>query len=311
MRKLKAIYLIPVFFVLAIGLAAGGYYMMIVPQMAKTKTAQGEWKKAKDACPTTKEDEWVKALEQERVDAEKLWNDAQTFAAIQNQMPDLSNMSVVYTGKPIEGIRAWYALWSTARVPNELRRFAAKFRTGTVPTFTFDGPLLLPDETLPEVKIYEVDLGSETLWARGYGELINMLQRRTGYGFCPMVIEPAGGAVTVTVHRNHPRHTVQKPVLSMTFTAKGYGMTRGWDPNGDKAAVAQLLEQASQVYSEQKTATPKRRLSFKDPLSAETDDVYGQYTRGERQELHTAWQSEGWCPPPRVLGFIEAKDVEP
>ena len=111
MRKLKAIYLIPVFFVLAIGLAAGGYYMMIVPQMAKTKTAQDEWSKAKEGCPISKEEEWAKALEQQRVDAEKLWNDAQTFAAIQRQMPDLHNMAELYKGKsPAESIRAWYAL---------------------------------------------------------------------------------------------------------------------------------------------------------------------------------------------------------
>jgi hypothetical protein len=312
MRKLKAIYLIPVFLVLAIGLAAGGYYMMIVPQMAKTKTAQDEWKKAKEACPTTKEDDWKVALEAKRKDAEKLWNDQQTFAAIQNQMPDIKNMAVVYAGKETDGIRAWYTMWSTPKMANELRRWGRKFGTGKVPDIKFDGPLILPDESLPDVKIVEMDLGTQTLWARGYPDLISQLARRTGYGFCPMIVEPDGGAIKVTVHRNHPRHTVQKPVLSMTIKAKAYFMTRGWDPNGDAAAVAQLLEQAREAYSNPGSTTPKRRLSFGDPLN-ENDAAYSGsgYTPTELQELHGLWESKKWGPCPKVLGIIEAKDVTP
>ena len=49
MRRLKAIYLIPVFIVLLIGAGVAAYYMMLAPQIQKVQTAQNSWKTSRDA----------------------------------------------------------------------------------------------------------------------------------------------------------------------------------------------------------------------------------------------------------------------
>lgn len=315
MRKLKAVYLIPVFVVLAIGLAAGGYYMMIVPQITKTNTAQKTWNDAKTACPETMETEWAAALEAQRTDAKKLWDDQQTFAAIQAQMPEIYDMAVVYGGEDDaskkKAMNAWYELMSKPTLANRLRRWASRFYFGKLPDFNagFTGPLLFPEEKLPDVKMVVVDLGTQTLWSRGYSDMINQVRRRNGYGFSPLIIQPGGGKITITVHREHPRHTVAKPVLSMDVSGSAYLMMQGWDPNGDKLAVQDLLDQAQDVWVNQRKTTPRRK-AFADPKT-----VPDKYTAVEMPDIQkeydqAAQQGKPWCECPPVLGFIKAKDAQ-
>lgn len=323
MRKLKAIYLIPVFLLLAIGLAAGGYYMMIVPAITKTKAAHTAWEDEKKKCTDDLETKWQQALDAERADAQKLYTSQKQFAYIQNTMPDIYNFATTHpdpASAPPEvaqkALLEWYDLNTQPRVANKLRSWATKFYTGKVPNFLpdyFNGPLLMPGESFPDVKIVEVDLGKQEIWARGYQDLIMQIKKRTGYGFFPMIIQPEGGEINITVHREHPKHTPKRPVLSTVITAKVYFMTKGWDPNGDAKAVQDLLETAKRVYAANKQTYPKRK-SFADP--ANDPAVYGPLTADQMSKLKADYtkvsSAGGWCEPPKVMMILpgEAKDIK-
>jgi hypothetical protein len=328
MRKLKAIYLIPVFLLLAIGLAAGGYYMMIVPAITKTKAAHTAWDEEKKKCPEDLETKWQQALDAERADAQKLYTDQLQFAYIQRTMPPIENFAATHpvtdASPPEEQQKAiidWYNLNTQPRVANIMRRWAAKFYTGKVPNFLpdyFSGPLLMPGEAFPDVKIVEVDLGTQVITARGYQSLIAQIKKRTGYGFFPLIIKPAGEGLTITVDRNHPRGTAKLPVLSTTIAAKAYFMTQGWDPNGDKAAVQGLLDKAKQVFAANKQPYPRRK-SFDNPEDAMRKDpsFYGTLTTDQLSKLKADYTkvngAGGWQEPPKVMYFLpgEAKDIQP
>ena len=45
-----------------------------------------------------------------------------------------------------------------------------------------------------------------------------------------------GGALVITVLRDHPRYNPNRPLLQMKYEAKGAFITRGWDPNQDTIA---------------------------------------------------------------------------
>lgn len=55
------------------------------------------------------------------------------------------------------------------------------------------------------------------------------------------------GSFTITVHPEDPRHTMNKPSLTLTYSATGAFFTRGWDPNGELPVVRGYIDEAK-VY---------------------------------------------------------------
>jgi hypothetical protein len=276
LRKLKAIYLAPVFLIVLIGAGFALYHFMLLPQMDKVKKAQEDWKSSRDAA-MAEEPKYVTALTTQVEQATKLINDYYAFHSVQNQMPQIYNMKELYSGREKEGLLAWYKTMGTGKMINELSRWSKGFHLQVPHKYLFTGTLGYED-TLPGVKMIGVDFGKQTFHTRGYANLIQMVEARTGYGFFPLIITGSGDALTITVNRNHPRHTPEKPVLSMDYTARAYFMTRGWDPNTYTQAQTYLMEAKGLVEN---PPQPKpKRTAFDKP-----------------------------CPP--ILFVIQPKGVEP
>jgi hypothetical protein len=302
-KKLKAIYLIPVFLVLAIGLAVAGYYLFIVKQMQATKKAQTDWAAARDEMKKSC-DGWQAALDQERTDAQKFREGYYAFHAIQDTMPDLYDykayFALKYKGMDEKEqkraiLRDMYRMMGTPKLANELYRWARKYHVNGVPQFKFtDGPMGY-DDIVSSVQMVEQDFGPQKLYAHGYPALIEMVRRRTGYGFCPLIIAFDGGKIDITVDRDNPKSTVKAPIVSTTITAKGYFMTRAWDPAGETDAVKGMLDEAEKLLAGEAAKAPPLRTSFDVP--AATDPLYQDYMQYQ------------WKPCPPVLWVIQAKDV--
>lgn len=237
MRRLKAIFLIPVFIVLLIGVAIAAYYLMLVPQMDKVKKAVTDWKTSRDA-ELAEEPKWQQHCDSQLTSAKKIFEDSYYFGQIQSQMPAIYDMKDFYAKNPRQGLVAWYQIMATGRLANELTRWANRFHLdmSKVEKFRYEGKLGY-EEVLPAIKFVEVDFGEQQFVANGYPALLNKVQNQTGHGFFPLIITPSGDKISVTVDRS-VRYNPKAPRLRMPFTAKAYFMTQGWDPNGGEMLQA-------------------------------------------------------------------------
>ncbi|MHB9026879.1 MAG: hypothetical protein ACYC7E_22320 [Armatimonadota bacterium] len=276
LRRLKAIYLIPVFILLMVGAAVGLHFGVISPQIQKTKTAQAEWTQAKSDCKAV-EGEYQNHLDAQVKHSTDLLNNFYTFHLIQNRMPNIYNMQKLYAGKQKQGLIEWYRIMGSGAMIKELNRWAKGYHVQNVPKFEFKGDLPFEDG-LPAVNMVEVEFGAQTFTARGFQDLLDQVVRRSGYSYFPLLIEPEGGKVSIAVLRNDRRHHPSKPLLQMKYTCKGYFMTRGWDPN-DFTSESEDIRKA------------KERIA--NPPQAE--------------KARTEWVPNG--PPPNILLFIAPKDV--
>jgi len=272
MRRFRAIYLVIIFIVVVIGAGFAGYYWMILPNIDKVTKSQSEWKASRSAMKEV-ESSYEQSLQAQVDNSKQLFNNYHIFAKMQAQMPPIYNMKEYYTGREREGLRKWYIDMGTGKVIKDLNSWVRGFHLNKAYSVEFSqGPLGFED-SLTDVKIVKVNFGDITVTAHGYPDLINKLQRMSGYGYFPLIIEPAGKKVDITVVQTDPK----KPTLRMTVTATGYFMTRGWDPNG--AAVKDQVMQAKTLAENPPVPQPS-------------------ITGFDR-------------PCPKVLWFLEAEDTNP
>lgn len=64
------------------------------------------------------------------------------------------------------------------------------------------------------------------------------------------------GTLTITVDRTNRRHTSRKPALKISYNAKGYFFTKGWDPNLDSPSDFQKV-QADLAYAKLHRNSPE------------------------------------------------------
>jgi len=291
MRRIKAIYLIPVFLVLLIGAAVASYYFLFKPQLEKVDAARKGWQTERDAC--VKEEQGYAVALQEKVQfAQIFFNDYYQFRAIQQQMPRVLNMKELYAGKEDQGLRVWYGIMGRGELIQELDRWVRSFHLPNPPTFTYTGTMGY-EESLPDRKMVNVDFGAKTFNVSGLRNLLNALCRVVGHDYYPMIISlPSDTAsINIALSRDDPRHNPQKPRLSMPYSATAYFLTRGWDPAGATAATDMnsartiVLNKVNELK-----AVPHRTDWFKMP---------GDITPGEAAP----------CPP--VLFFIQQQGLQP
>jgi hypothetical protein len=255
MRRLKAIYLIPVFLILLIGAAFAGHHFIIVPQVKKVATAQEEWKKAKEEAEKM-EGEYQGHIDREIAAAKQTYNEYYIFHQIQNTMPNILNMAEVYADpRKREGLVRWYIILGKNLLAQELKAWARGFRLKP-PDIKFEGLTLGFEDSLPGIKLVEMDFDKQQFTAAGYTKLCNLIQEKSGYGFFPLIITPLGregapGSILITIDQTRPYRESAR-VLQLSYSAKAYFMTRGWDPNGatakDDVAKAQtILESPPQM----------------------------------------------------------------
>lgn len=260
MRRIKAIYLIPVFAILLVGAVFAEYYLLIVPQMKKTNDAQQAWQAAKKECEA-EEPKYETNLKAQVENSKKLLDNYNTFHAIQNSMPKIYAMQSLYAGKERDGLRELYRMMSTPMLANELSRWVKGYHLKYNGQFAFTGTLPFEDG-LTDIKFIEIDFGEQTFVANGYADLVRKVQLTSGYGFFPLLIEPKEKIVTIKVDTSVP-YNPKAPRLTMPYTAKGYMFTRGWDPNGPTAKdeVAKALA----LLKNPPVATPSRAGFDKPP----------------------------------------------
>jgi len=237
MRRIKAIYLLPVFILLLGGAACGGYFGLISPQMQKTQAARDAWKTAQQNEKTA-EPRFQTTLDQRAKVAERLYYDFYNFHIIQETMPQVWSLATMY-GKDEkskrDGLVRWYTIMGTGQMAAEVNRWIRKFYLSSPPTVVYDKGPMGWEDSLPDKKLVSVDLGKQTFSGRGLPDLCNKILRSTGYNYFPLIIAMPGDTITLKVDRNDPRHSPKLPFLTLPYTATAYFMTRGWDPAGADA----------------------------------------------------------------------------
>ncbi len=244
MRKIKAIYLLPVFVLLLGGAACGGYFGMISPQMQKTEAARGVWMQKINDWKQS-EPKYKPALEERVKYAQSLYDGYSQFHMIQNTMPEVYDMAEMYPDPITDkkspkskriGLQRWYTIMATGQMVNEVNRWIRRFYLDKPPTVKIDPTKPMGyEETLPDKKVVTVDLGDQVYQGRGINDLCTKISKSIGYGYFPLIISLPGGNIDLHVDRNDPRHSQKLPFLSMKYGATGYFMTRAWDPKGADA----------------------------------------------------------------------------
>lgn len=245
MRRIKAIYLVPVFLVLLIGAAAASYYYLFKPQLEKVDAARKAWEAERTACASEEgpnNSEYQKAFDEQALFAKQIWTDHYQFVEIQKTMPAIYNMAEFYKGREKEGLYEWYRIMGEGRLIRELDRWARSFHLPNSPQFEgIYKETLGYESSLPARKIVSIDFGSANdpmrFNVRGFGNLLNAIRRVTGYRYFPMIMSLPNDTATVSIAlpRNNPKHNPQSPLLTMPYTGTAYFMTQGWDPLGPDA----------------------------------------------------------------------------
>jgi len=268
MRRIKAIYLIPVFLVLLIGAAVASYYFLFKPQLEKVDAARATWETEQKTCQTEEgpsNSEYQKAFDEQAMYAKQIYLDHYQFQEIQKTMPAIYNMKERYAGKEKEGIYEWYRIMGEGRMIRELDRWARSFHLPNSPQFQgiYTSTMGFED-TLPSSKTVSIDFGTGQPMmfnVRGFGNLLNSLRRVTGYRYFPMIISLPNDTATVKIGlaRTDPKHNPQSPMLSMQYSATAYFMTQGWDPMG---ADAESKMPAMRTLALTKKSAPPHRISW-------------------------------------------------
>lgn len=245
MRRIKAIYLVPVFLVLLIGAAVASYYFLFKPQLEKVDAARNGWETERKACETEEgpgNSEYQKAFDEQAMYAKQIYLDHYQFQEIQKTMPAIYNMKERFAGKEKEGIYEWYRIMGEGRMIRELDRWARSFHLPNPPQFQGIYQNTMGFETtLPSSKTVSIDFGTGAtpmmFNVRGFGNLLNSVRRVTGYRYFPMILSLPGDTATIKIGlaRTDPKHNPQSPMLSMQYSATAYFMTQGWDPMGADA----------------------------------------------------------------------------
>ena len=166
MRRIKAIYLIPVFLVLLIGAAAASYYFLFKPQLEKVDAARKAWEAERSACAQEEgpnDSEYQKAFDEQALFSKQIYLDHYQFLEIQRTMPAIYNMKERYAGNPKAGIYEWYRIMGEGRMIRELDRWARSFHLPNSPKFEGIYTTTLGyEESLPSRKVVNIDFGSAT-----------------------------------------------------------------------------------------------------------------------------------------------------
>lgn len=282
MRRLKAIYLVPVFIVLIIGAAAASYYFLFKPQMEKVKAARAAWETVQKECQT-EENGYQAALDERSVAAKAIRDGYYKFSYIKDKMPDIVSIKDLPGMDDKQKLVMYYKIWATGKIIKELNRWARSFHLPNTPTFEFAEATLGYEETLPSVKIISVDFGAQTYQVRGYPNLLNAIRRTTGQGYFPLIITLPSDTVTVNVIRHDPK----VPALSMSYSAMAYFFTRGWDPMGPDAK--KKVKELEPVITTKLTAEAHRQ----------------DWGMGPKAETGAPTP----CPP--VLWFVQQQGLQP
>ncbi|MHB9109729.1 MAG: hypothetical protein ACYDCO_21980 [Armatimonadota bacterium] len=267
MRRIKAIYLVPVFLVLLIGAAVASYYFLFKPQLEKVDAARQAWEAERKACETEEGPggkDYQAAFDEQAMYAKQIYLDHYQFQEIQKTMPAIYNMKERFAGKEKDGIYEWYRVMGEGRMIRELDRWARSFHLPNPPAFEgIYGTTMGYEETLPSSKTVSIDFtgaaGKPMMFnVRGFGNLLNSLRRVTGYRYFPMILSLPNDTATIKIGlaRTDPRHNPQSPMLSMQYSATAYMMTQGWDPMG-AGAEAKMAELRATALTK-KTAPPHR-----------------------------------------------------
>ena len=268
LRRIKAIYIIPVALVLLIGAAIGSFYVLFKPQMEKVDAARKTWDDAKKAAQAA-EGGYQASIDDQVKYSGLILKGFKNFHQIQDTMPQIDNLKEVYTGKDRDGLRAWYKMWGTGQYIGELNHWVQGFhlQTDKPITFSFSKDKLGYEDTLSSLKLIEVPFGTIKFEKKGYNNLLNAIAQTTGYGYFPLIIDSSeGGSFTVELPKDARKsysHDPKNPICSISLTAKGYFFTRGWDPVGTSAAK-DLTAKATAVI-ETPPQVKKGRTEFSEP----------------------------------------------
>jgi len=282
MRRIKAIYLAPVFLVLLIGAAAAAYYFLFKPQIEKVNAAQQAWETAQKACES-EESGYQQALDERAVAAKKIYDNYFIFSQIKNQMPEIVSIKDVPGMTDEQKLAMYYKLWATGRVIKELNRWVRVFHLPNTPELVFNEATLGYEDTLPSVKIIGVPMGAQQYKVRGLTNLVNAIRRTTGVGYYPLIIALPNNTVSIKVIRNDPK----LPSLAMDYSATAYCFTRGWDPYGPDAKT--------------------KVMALKDTITTKPPKIEHRTDWGVGPEAHTGATTP--CPP--VLFFIQKEGLKP
>lgn len=299
MRRLKAIYLVPVFIVLMVGLGFAAYFLQLAPLMEKVKTARTNWEKERTAAKTA-EPEYDKALDEQIASANQIYKGYWQFHQIQNRMPAIYNMKEMYTGKEKEGLVRWYTIMGTGQMIKEINTWSKKFQlSNSNVDLKIDAKQPMGyAETLPGAKMVLVDFGDQSAYSNGYAGLVHKIQKLTGYSYYPLLIAGEGGQpkFTIAVHRQSLRHRPQTPMLSMKYSAKSYFLTRGWDPNG--AGAKAELEKLNPILIDAEAWKLDQKIPERTDWTLPSKSA----------DKKIPGENHGPCPP--VLWFIQQQGVE-
>lgn len=275
MRRIKAIYLIPVFLVLLIGAAAAAYYFLFKPQLELVDKARKDWDAARAGC--VQEEGPGDTLYQQAYDDKKKYalqivTDYFKFQKIQQSMPAIFDMKDLYTGKTKEGIYRWYKIMGTGQMIAELNRWARSFHLPKPPSFdgTYTATLGYED-SLPSAKIVMVDFPDDQQYmVRGFGNLTNAIRRTVGHGYFPLIMHLPDPIVIQVGDRMDPRHDPKNPIYQLNYKVTGYFMTRGWDPLGATAAT-EIKNTYLPMAANDPPKAKKHRIGWSDPKGAMTE----------------------------------------
>ena len=237
MRRIKAIYLIPVFLVLLIGAAAGAYYFLFKPLLVKVDAARKEWDGERQTCLQA-ESGYDQTFKDRQTYARQIVVDYVNFHLIQNEMPNVKNMKEM-PGDEKKKLEDWYRIMGSGQLIAELTRWVNSFHQPRPPTISYTG-VMGYEATLPSAKVVSVEFDRQELRKRGFGNLTNAIRRMTGHRYFPLIID-MGDPVTVRVIRNvsidDPKKSYDpnNPLLTTSYTPKAFLLTGGWDPMGASA----------------------------------------------------------------------------
>ena len=285
MRRLKALYFLPVALVLLIGAGFAFYYLLLKPRMEAVKEAQAAWVTARDATDKAKKD-YQPSLQKQVSASQKIFDDYHRFHVIQEKMPlifDLKDapydmikatMQKVVNLKGADGLTQpdrkklyyLYSIMGTGQMLKELYRWQSGFSLQAPENYSLgddkNPPILGYETTFADAKLINVKFGKQTFTALGYADLLRQINQQTGYSYFPLIID-LGATISIKVDMQNPKHKKMVPALTLDYTPTGYFFTRGWDPMDDITKVQDTVKTAENTVLNPPKAEPKYLINGK------------------------------------------------
>lgn len=190
MRRIRAIFFLPVFVVVLVAAVIAGFKMLIEPARKAAADARVKWEGERSAMDRDLKlyPDYLRA----QITASEMLLGAYDggFKKIQNGMPQIYNIPAKYA-TPQQRLTYLYDLMGSDQLLRELNKWAKGFGLKHTPTFAFTGTLGF-ENTVSDLGIVSVKFDRQRIRAKSIDQVLATIQKSSGYGYYPLFIKPVG-----------------------------------------------------------------------------------------------------------------------